>query len=530
MSRRWRIAALTLLAACVALGAAVWYVAPLSSGAARRELAAALSSRLDSEVEIKALTWRVFPSPSAEGDSVTLRHRGRHDVPPLISIAHFTAAGTVFGLLRGHISRVTIDGLDIEIPPNRHGDEAGGATPAPAGGATTSAPESAGRDHVVRTLVVDELVSTDARLTIIPEDPRRDPKVWRIHALRMRSVAFDHAMPFDATLTNALPPGEIATRGTFGPWRGDAPGLTNVDGAFSFAHADLSAFKGMAGLLSSRGTFAGTIARLDIHGVTDTPDFALSSSGRPVPLHTEYHAVVDGTNGDTILTRVDASLPRTTIVATGRVVGTPGVHGRIVSVAAKIDKGRLEDVLALAVKSATPPMTGSIQLDTSLVLPRGDEDVVKKLRLHGHFAVADARFNKLDVQARIDELSRRALGRPGTTSGQRVAARFSGAFALGRGSLALSDLAFAVPGSVVRLAGRYDLLSQDLDFTGTLLMNASVSETTTGLKRFLLKLVDPLFSRRGGGSAIPIRITGTRTNPSFGLDKGRIFRRGRDAP
>ena len=40
-----------------------------------------------------------------------------------------------------------------------------------------------------------------------------------------------------------------------------------------------------------------------------------------------------------------------------------------------------------------------------------------------------------------------------------------------------------------------------------------------------LKVVDPLFKTAGGGSAIPIKIVGTRDQPSFGLDKRRVFKR-----
>src|SRR6185295_1366625 len=108
-------------------------------------------------------------------------------------------------------------------------------------------------------------------------------------------------MAFDATLTNAVPPGEIVTKGNFGPWHRDDPGLTPVDGAFTFDRADLSVFKGIRGILSARGTFGGTLGRLDIHGETDTPEFTVTLSGHPIPLHANYHAIVDGTNGDTIL-------------------------------------------------------------------------------------------------------------------------------------------------------------------------------------------------------------------------------------
>ena len=55
--------------------------------------------------------------------------------------------------------------------------------------------------------------------------------------------------------------------------------------------------------------------------------------------------------------------------------------------------------------------------------------------------------------------------------------------------------------------------------------DAAISEMTTGYKSLLLKPVDLVFKRDGGGSAIPIRITGTRREPAFGLDKGRVFNR-----
>ena len=51
-----------------------------------------------------------------------------------------------------------------------------------------------------------------------------------------------------------------------------------------------------------------------------------------------------------------------------------------------------------------------------------------------------------------------------------------------------------------------------------------ISETVGGFKGVLLKVVDPLFKGDNGGSAIPIQISGRRDNPTFGLDKGRIFK------
>ena len=102
---------------------------------------------------------------------------------------------------------------------------------------------------------------------------------------------------------------------------------------------------------------------------------------------------------------------------------------------------------------------------------------------------------------------------------------FAGSFKLANGVLTIPAVAFDVPGSVVRLAGTYGLSSEAIDFKGTLNMDAKISETVGGFKGKLLKVVDPLFKGENGGSEIPIRISGQRDNPSFGLDKGRIFRR-----
>ena len=52
-------------------------------------------------------------------------------------------------------------------------------------------------------------------------------------------------------------------------------------------------------------------------------------------------------------------------------------------------------------------------------------------------------------------------------------------------------------------------------------MHAKVSETMTGWKRILLKPLDPLLSKSGAGTLLPIRVGGTRSSPQFGLELGR---------
>ena len=118
----WRATALVVAVVVVGLVMAVASVVPFSSETARKKVIEALSARLDAEVELAELRFRVFPQFHAEGIGLAIRHRGRRDVPPLISIKRFSAEGNVFGLLQRHITRVTVDELDIEIPPDRNRD------------------------------------------------------------------------------------------------------------------------------------------------------------------------------------------------------------------------------------------------------------------------------------------------------------------------------------------------------------------------------------------------------------------------
>jgi hypothetical protein len=350
--------------------------------------------------------------------------------------------------------------------------------------------------------------------------------VWAIHDLHMRSVSFDNAMPFEATLTNAVPPGEIGTKGTFGPWHPDQPGDTPLDGAFTFDHADLSVFNGISGILSAQGTFGGKLDRIEVHGDTTTPEFTLTDVGHPIPLRAKYDTIVDGTNGNTFLERIDGSWRNTSLVAKGAVVDQPGILGRQVDLDITMDKARIEDVLWLAVKTPKPPMSGALTLKTHMVIPPGKVDVVKKLLLDGRFALASARFTNLDVQKKIEALSQRSRGQVSSAKAEHVTSDFAGSFKLADGVLTIPTVAFGVPGSLVRLSGSYGLVSEAINFKGTLYMDAKISETVGGFKGMLLKLVDPLFKGKKGGSAIPIQISGRRDNPTFGLDRGRILKRG----
>jgi hypothetical protein len=333
----------------------------------------------------------------------------------------------------------------------------------------------------------------------------------------MESVGFKRALPFRATLINPIPQGQVQTTGTFGPWVADDPGQTPINGSYDFKHADLSTIHGLAGMLESRGQFGGELDQIDVRGTTRTPDFQVTGAGLPIPLETRFHVLVDGTNGDTYLKDVEATLGTSELTASGAVLATPGVKGRTVNIDAGVKHGRLEDVLRVAVDNPRPVMTGSISLQTSIVLPPGKDDVADRLQLDGQFTLDDARFTDRAVQQKLVMLSRRSRGNPEGADG-RVFTDMRGKFTLKNDRVHFGRLTFNVPGAGIQLSGRYGLRTGRIDFDGTMAMQASISKAAGGWKGLLLKPFDPLFRHHGSGAVLPIHIQGTRQHPKFGVD------------
>ncbi len=533
--RRWKIiggiAAGTLVTVGLVVAAAR---IPFSSNTLRDRVIETLSDRLDSTVELDELTLRLAPTIHATGTGLRIRHKGRRDVPPLLSVEQFAVGATFSGLWRRRVDVVHLKGLDIQIPPRD--DDRGDTEPVPPAETSPgeperprttveSGPEVDPRD-LARQVVISQVYAPEARLVILRRDTQKEPKTWYLHSLHLQEVGLDKGMPFQSVLTNAVPPGQIRTEGHFGPWNRDDPGQTPLGGTFTFANADLSVFKGISGILSAQGSFGGLLERIEVDGQTDTPDFMINISGHPLPLKTTYHAVVDGTNGNTTLDPVKATFVETSLTARGGVYDVKGVDGRIVKLDVQMEGGRLEDLMRLAVKTPKPPMVGQLHLMTTMTLPPGKADVVEKLRLDGRFRIENGRFTDSGVQGKVNELSRRASGKLSeSASAARVTSDFRGKFALGGGKLAIPAVTFDVPGAIVEMGGTYGMRAETIAFDGNLFMDAKISETMTGFKSLLLKLADPLF-RRNGRTVIPLKVEGTRNDPHFGLDMKRVFKRG----
>lgn len=479
----------------------------------QKKLIETLAEKLDADVELANFDVQTFPTFRIHGDNLKLRLKGQQERSPFIEIRHFEVSGGLFGMLRKQrrFRSVDLEGLVITIPPRTRDDKEAGVKTATA---VDDGP-----------VLIDRVEAKDAKLIIVPKNPLKQPKVFAIHNLQLESVGFSRSMPFIATLTNPLPAGEIATKGTFGPWIKNDPGLTPVKGTFNFDRANLDTIKGIGGILSSAGTFDGRLDEIEVKGKTSVPDFRIDVGGAPVPLDTEYHAVVDGTNGNTYLKQVKAKLNQTPIDVSGAIESQPGVKGRSVTLDMAIRDGAVEDVLKLAVKAKKPVMTGRIALKAKLVLPPGKESVSDRLQLAGDFALEQTTFTDAAVQEQLAMLSRRARGKKPDEPVGRIVSEMRGRFTLRDGVLRLNPLGFDLPGADVSVSGSYGLRSEHVEFAGTLSMAAPVSKAMGGgIKGFFLKPFDPVFRKNGKGAVIPITIKGPREKPKFGLDWGKVFK------
>ena len=494
----------------------------------REQVIAYLQDRFDSEVDIAALRVRMRRASlvetllnrghgliaTVEGDGVQLRHRGRRDLPPMFAMKQFRFDVELRTLLDRTkvLHLVTVDGMEINVPPKGQRPDLGSGSDQ-----NIASTQDAAADTTSNVLL-EQVVITNATLAILPSNSKKFPLRFDIHRVRLESAGQHVAMKYEAALTNAKPRGEVQSSGTLGPWVADEPGDSHLAGVYRFTNADLGVFSGIAGMLESSGQFEGTLSSVNVKGQATVPDFRLKDVGNPVRLQTRFEVRVDGTSGDTILKPVNGSLGATSFRTSGGIIRHESDLRRTISLNVSMPSGNIQDLLSLAMKG-TPFMRGKISLNTKIDIPPLTGSVREKLLLDGQFQLSQARFLKSTVQDQIDTLSRRGRGQPGNTDISGVVSVMAGKFTLANEMVTFQSLSFAVPGSGVDLSGTYDLDRDTLDFHGTLRLQAKVSETMTGWKRWVLKPIDPFFSKQGAGTLLRIQVVGTSKEPKFGRDR-----------
>lgn len=471
-----------------------------------------LSTRFESKVELDTLDVSLLHGLQVTGGG--LRIYPPDDViaagaaEPLIAVRHFDFRAGIAGLFIKpmHVSSVHVSGLDIHIPPKEYRQQA-------------SRPKKRGGKIKI---VVGEILCDDSELIIGTAKPGKDPKDFALKHIVLHDVGGNAAWPYDATLTNAIPRGNIHAIGTFGPWNLESPGDSAVIGDYTFDQADLGTIKGIGGILSSTGKFNGQLNRIDVNGTTDTPDFQLDTANHPVSLKTQFHAIVDGTSGDTYLQPVAATLGESKFTCAGSVINIKG-KGHLIDLDIDIPAGQIQDFLNLAVKTQPPVMSGALNMKAKLNIPPGKESVTQKIGVRGRFLLTGIHFSSPNVEDKVDMLSLRAQGKPGEArpGAPDVHSQMRGAFDLRSGRMTFSQLNYALPGATVQLAGQYTLDGKKFEFTGKVRTDAKLSQMTASWwKSLMLKPVDPFFHKNGAGAEIPVKISGTNTSPKFGLDMG----------
>lgn len=513
--RLWLTIAGVLLVVLLIAGVGGWLVVRQVEPWLHQAIVSVLAERFDSEVTLEALDVTIWPVPALRGEGLTLRYQGRTDLPPLITVRAFSGAATFASARRRQVDEIVLDGLEVTIPPRRRADMPrldGEEAPGP----DDSSPQ-------LRPLI-GRLTAANTRLTVMSRDPDKSPKVFDVHHLVLTNVSLDGPADFEAALTNPVPVGDIDAQGAFGPWQSDDPSLTPLSGHFTF-DASLDTIKGIAGDLASSGTFDGVLERIAARGGARVPAFRLPTlTDAPVPVDTTFDAVVDGTNGDVYLTSVEALVGGSRFDVSGAIVRVENADGRRIALALTADRARVEDVLRLLVDGQRPPLEGVMRMTARLDIAPGPEDLVDKLWMDGTFALSRASFRSEAVQAQIDELSRRAQGRPDDAHVDDVVSDMEGTFTLKDQVLTLPLVTFEVTGARVQMAGTYGVRSEALAFRGDVRMDAPVSRMVTGVRSWLLRPFDPLLRKHGAGTRVAIKVEGTKDQPEFGIEIGRTLR------
>jgi hypothetical protein len=155
---------------------------------------------------------------------------------------------------------------------------------------------------------------------------------------------------------------------------------------------------------------------------------------------------------------------------------------------------------------------------TQVLVSPGKRPFIERVNLKGDFGIDAASFSRSTTQEKVDNLSQLAQGDKKSDDPASVVESLKGHVVLNNAIATFSDLSFSVPGALAHLHGTYALLTQQINFHGSLQLDHKLSKGSTGVKSVLLKSLEPLLKKKNAGEIVPIRIGGTFSHPSYGLD------------
>lgn len=342
------------------------------------------------------------------------------------------------------------------------------------------------------------------------------PLVFQIRKAAFSTPGQHSAVPFEITLQNPEPPGDLSVKGSFGPWNHQHALLTPIAGSYTFSRADLANLGGIAGTLNSTGTFTGPIAQLQIAGAITVSNFETKKAEHELPLSMKFGATVETRNDTVQFNHVTAQLQDSVIDSDGTILRANGSTRTTADLS--VPKGRIQDFLFLLLRQPRPPMTGAFTFNGKAVLPSGSASFQQRVQLTGDFGIDAGKFTNPKTQHKIESLSETAEGEPNDTP-ESVVSDLRGHVELKNGTFTLTHLSFHAPGGVAKLQGTYNLLTKEIDLHGKILTQAALSHETTGFKSFLLKIIGPFLKKNHrGGAVIPVSITGTYPHAIYKTD------------
>ena len=458
-----------------------------------KEVVQDLAEASDSTVIIQRSHRTYFPIPGCILEGVEFRHGP--EKWRLITIDKLTVEGSYPGILTRHVPRIRAEGGHVFVPPF-------------------------GSNPIFQTkhskLVVDRIVADGSIVEFVSNDPHKKPLRFEVHQGVLHDVRWDRPIGYELKFHNPEPPGEVETRGKFGVWTKGRPGETPISGEYSFDHADLGVYRGIAGILASEGKYEGFLKHIDVAGTTDVPDFEVRSGGHKVHLRTQFNGFVDAIHGDTFLKRVDARFGHTNLIVMGSVAKKEGHKKKVALLDLTSRQGRIEDILSLFVKEDRAPMSGPTSFKAKVEIP-SVAHFLEKVNLQGAFGIDEGTFSKPETQKGVNELSAGARGEK-MEDPETVVADLKGQVVLEAGVATFSDLSFGIPGADANMYGTYNILNHKSDLHGRMRVDTKISKTATGMKSLLLKAIDPFFKKKKKGEVVPVHITGTYEHPQFGLD------------
>ena len=179
MSRRVRIVMGVLLSLIAVAGIGVAVAFRQLEPRLHRWVTESLGQSLESQISLGEVHLAWFPLRLTARD-LTVRHRGRTDIPPLIVVSSFSVDLKPMDLWSSTVEHVKVDGMEVHIPPK---DDQTGKRPMPRPGNDSTQDKNQPKGK--RGLVVRTLTATNTRLAVIPKTERKNAKVWDIYELEM---------------------------------------------------------------------------------------------------------------------------------------------------------------------------------------------------------------------------------------------------------------------------------------------------------------------------------------------------------